>query len=37
MADPADDDRKFRRLNVVVLAVLAVEILVLWLITKAYE
>jgi hypothetical protein len=36
MTDPADDERRWRSLYVLVLAVLAAEIALLWAITRAY-
>lgn len=34
--DPADDERRWRKLYALVLAVLAAEIVLLWAITRAY-
>jgi hypothetical protein len=36
MAQPADDSRSFRKLYALVLAALALEIAVLWVITRVY-
>jgi hypothetical protein len=35
-AEPAEDPRRWRKLYVLVLAVLAVEIAILWAITRAF-